>query len=72
MIDYLTCKDVAALYHVTATRIRFLAKHRGIGQHLYLHGPWVFTPEEAERMKPGKAGSLPGPRGPRGRRIPRP
>lgn len=69
MIDLLTCKDLARIYHVTPRRIRYLARHRGIGGTLYQGGPWVFTQEEALLMKPGKPGSKPGPRGPRKEKL---
>ncbi len=62
MIDLLTCRDLARIYHVTPRRIRFLAQLRKIGGKLWPGGPWLFSQEEAQAMKPGKAGSKPGPR----------
>ncbi len=65
MVDLLTCKDLARIYHITPRRIRYLARHRGIGGQLWPGGAWLFWPEDVALMKPGKPGSKPGPRGPR-------
>jgi hypothetical protein len=53
----MTISDVARAYHISQTRARFLARHRGVGTHI--KGHWSFTPEEVEALRPGPKGHWP-------------
>jgi len=57
MIALLTTADAARILGVCRSRVRALAKARGVGTKLT--GAWFFTPDEVEAMQPGAPGRPP-------------
>lgn len=56
LLSLCTADQVAEQYGITPRRIRAIAQRRGIGWQVPHTRQWLFTPEEAELLRPGPVG----------------
>ena len=56
LLSLRTADQVAEQYGITPRRIRAIAQRRGIGWQVPHTRQWLFTPEEADRLRPGRPG----------------